>query len=422
MNSTFRSAADRRPEDAILSFAALIGALGLLLFARLSVGQELASTDPSVRGRYLADAGNCVSCHTRPGGETYSGGLAFETPFGTIYSANITSDAATGIGSWTKAEVRAALKQGIGKDGKHLYPAFPYPSFTKITDADADAIYAYLKTLKAVRYSPPSNGLLLSARLSMAPWNSMYFEEGTYRPDPARSEEWNRGAYLVQGLGHCSACHSPRNWMMAEDATRAMSGGTLQSDVIEGKSGRWSAVNLTSAKTGLASWSVNDLANYLHTGFSARAGSFGPMNEVIANSLAKLSKEDIHAMAVYIKSFPPIEASGAAVSSEQTQAGEAVYKERCEKCHGSSGRGGIFSSPPVAGSAVVQADDPSSLINVILYGPQLHKNLPTGSWESMPAYRDRLTDAQIAAVANFTRGSWGNRASPVSDKDVAKQR
>jgi mono/diheme cytochrome c family protein len=348
--------------------------------------------------------------------------VPFETPFGTIYSSNITPDTATGIGRWSQAEVRAALKRGIGKDGKHLFPALPYPSFTKITDSDANALYSYLRALKAIRYSPPDNGLLFAVRWPMALWNSLYFQEGTYQPNAAQSNEWNRGAYLVQGLGHCDSCHSPRNWMMAEDTERALSGGALRSEVSSGKSGLWSAVNLTSATSGLAAWSVNDLAKYLQTGFSPRAGSFGPMNEVIANSLSKLTKEDTRAMAVYLKSLPAIEASHAEVSSEQAQAGEPIYKQRCEKCHGSSGRGGMFSAPPVAHSAIVQADDPSSLVNIILYGPPLNKDIPTGSWESMQAYRDILTDAQIAAVSNYIRGTWGNRAAPLTGTDVAKQR
>jgi alcohol dehydrogenase (quinone), cytochrome c subunit len=403
-------------------WCAVLFAFVIWLVAARSEAQDPGGGDAVSRGRYLADAGNCVSCHTRAGGEPYAGGVPFETPYGTIYSSNITPDTASGIGSWTRAEVKVALKTGVGKDGTRLFPAFPYPSFTKITDEDADALYAFLKTLKPVRYSPPGNGWIFSLRWLMASWNSLYFEEATYQPDKAQSAEWNRGAYLVQGLGHCGACHSPRNWMMAEDASRSMSGGTLTYELMPGKSGTWSAVNLTSAKAGLAAWSVTDLAKYLQTGFSPRAGAFGPMNEVIANSLSKLSKEDTRAMAVYLKSLPALDVTREPVQPDQLKAGEAVYKARCEKCHGASGRGGIFSSPPVAGSSITQSDDPASLVNIILYGPQLHEGIPTGSWEGMPAYRDILTDMQTAAVANYLRGSWGNRAGAVTEKDVAKQR
>jgi alcohol dehydrogenase (quinone), cytochrome c subunit len=412
-----------RPRKVVIAFiTALVATLAILIAPAASAQTEPAKPSLAERGKYLTDAGNCLSCHTRRDGRPFAGGVPFATPFGTIYSSNITPDAATGIGNWTKEDLRAAMRRGIGKGEEHLFPAFPYPSFTKVTDEDVDAIYAYLRTLPAVRYTPPGNGMLFSMRWPMSPWNSLYFQEGVYRPDPARAAEWNRGAYLVQGLGHCGACHTPRNWMMAENSAQSLSGGTLQSEVIQGKTGRWSAVNLTSAKSGLASWSVNDLAKYLQTGFCARAGAFGPMNEVIINSLAKLSKDDIHAMAFYLKSLPATEPTADAVSAGQAQGGATIYKERCEKCHSSSGRGGMFSGPPVAGSAVVQAEDPSSLINVILFGPQISKDIPTGSWETMQAYRDVLTDAQIAAVANFMRGSWGNRAGPVGERDVTQQR
>jgi alcohol dehydrogenase (quinone), cytochrome c subunit len=411
----------RTSSAATSRFAARFALLALTLIVSLHATHALAAND-SERGRYLADVGNCVSCHTRLGGEPYAGGVPFATPFGTIYSSNITPDIATGIGGWSNADVRSALKRGIGRNGKHLFPAFPYPSFTKMTDQDANALSDYLKTLRPVRYSPPENGFLFSARWSLAAWNSMYFEEGAFKNDAAKSAEWNRGAYLVQGLGHCGACHTPRNWMMAEDPDRMMSGGILEAEVAAGKNRRWSAANLTSSKNGLAAWSLNDLTKYLQTGFSPRAGSFGPMNEVIANSLSKLSSDDVRAIAVYLKDLPPTGPANAVISKEQSEAGQPVYKEHCEKCHGSSGRGGLFSGPPVSGSAVVQTEDASSLINVILYGPQLDKAIPTGSWESMPAYLNILTDEQIAAVSNYMRSSWGNQTSPVTEKNVADQR
>jgi mono/diheme cytochrome c family protein len=237
-----------------------------------------------------------------------------------------------------------------------------------------------------------------------------------------QTQEWNRGAYLVEGLGHCSACHSPRNVFMAERADRPYEGGSLQDKVAAGVVRGWSAVNLTSAKSGLASWSVNDLTRYLQTGFSLRAGTFGPMNEVIINSLKNLKQEDVHAMAVYLKSIPAREYSGEGVPPEQVAGGASIYKERCEKCHSESGRGGLFIGPPVAGSAIVQAEDPASLINIIVYGPGKLQGVSLGAWESMPAYGDVLDDAQIAAVSNYVRGSWGNRAPAVSRSDVTQQR
>ena len=283
-------------------------------------------------------------------------------------------------------------------------------------------IYAYLRTLPPVKYTPPSNGIMFSMRWPLMIWNGLFFTPGRYSPDPKQSAEWNRGAYLVEGLGHCSACHTPRNTFMAEDAKRAYAGGVINSEVAKDKTRRWSAVNLTSSKNGLGSWSVNDISKYLQTGFSSRAGSFGPMNEVIVNSMKKLRPDDIKAMAVYLKSLPPHDYAGPTVTADQVKEGAALYKERCEKCHSASGRGGLFTGPPVAGSAIVQAEDPASLINVILYGPATVKEVATGAWETMPSYGDVLNDKQLAAVANFVRGSWDNKAPAVTEKDVAQQR
>jgi mono/diheme cytochrome c family protein len=403
---------------------AFVWLAAFIIVPSAAISQDVTAPAQSLaeRGKYLTDAGNCLSCHTRAGAVPFAGGLAFDTPFGTIYSSNITPDPATGIGKWTALDLRRAMHQGIDNDGDRLFPAFPYTSFTKVTNEDVDAIYAYLRTLKPVRYTSPSNGLLFAMRWPLALWNSLFFNEGRYAPNSTQSAEWNRGAYLVEGLGHCSACHTPRNLFMAEDSTKSYAGGIIQDEVAKGKQRRWSAVNLSSAKNGLGSWSVNDLAKYLQTGFSARAGSFGPMNAVILNSLKNLKSEDVHAMAVYLKSLPARDYTGAPVSTEQIKAGESIYKDRCEKCHSSSGRGGMLAGPPVAGSAVVQADDPASLINVILYGPDVSEGIPTGAWETMESYGDVLDDAQIAAVSNFLRGSWGNRGAAVTESEVALQR
>lgn len=374
------------------------------------------------RGQYLAAIGNCVSCHTVAGRVKLAGGVPFETPFGVIYSTNITPDPDTGIGKWTAAQFRRAMHEGIAADGSHLFPAFPYTAFTKVADEDVDAIYAYLRSVPAVKYSPPPNGLLLRMRWPMAVWNALFFEPGRYRADAARDEPWNRGAYLTEGLGHCSACHTPRNALMAEMKDRKYAGGAIHEKVAPDKVRRWSAVNLTQAKHGLAAWSVADLDKYLRTGFSPRAGTFGPMNEVIVNSLIHLTPQDSKAMAVYLKSLPALPYEGPTPSPEQVTAGKGIYDDRCEKCHGRSGRGGIFSGPPLAGSAIAQSEDPASLINVLIYGPDMPKSVKFGAWETMPAYGKKLTDEQIAAVSNFVRGSWGNAAPPVTVEQVAEQR
>jgi mono/diheme cytochrome c family protein len=378
---------------------------------------------PIERGKYLATAGNCVSCHTRPGGLPFTGGLAFATPFGTIYSTNITPDNGTGIGKWKAEDLRRAMHEGLAPDGRRLFPAFPYTSFTKVTDADVDDIYAYLRSLKPERYTPPENSFLFRQRWPMMQWNALFFEPARFKPDASKSAEWNRGAYLVDGLGHCSACHTPRNLFMAEVASRAYGGGSgIAHEVAKDELRPWSGVNLTSAKEGLAAWSVGDLAKYLQTGFSTRAGTFGPMNDVIVNSLKQMTPQDVRAMAVYIKSLPAYESATAAVTADEAKAGAAIYKDRCEKCHLSSGRGGMFTGPPLSGSAVVQTDDPASLINIILFGPMVPKEVSLGAWETMKGYLDILNDTETAAVANYVRGSWSNRGRTVSPSDVARQR
>ncbi len=374
------------------------------------------------RGRYLALAGNCGACHTRPGGQPFAGGLAFDTPFGTIYSSNITPDAKTGIGRWSAADLRRAMHEGIAADGSRLFPAFPYASYTKVTDTDVDDIHAYLRTLKPVRYVPPDNSILFSMRWALAAWNKLYLQPGRFTPDPKQSAEWNRGAYLVQGLGHCGACHTPRNAQMAELRERALEGGVIPGAVAPGKQREWFAVNLTSAKHGLATWSEADLVRYFRTGVSPRGSTLGPMNEVVSHSLRHLEDSDLRAIAVYLKGLGSPAYSGPTVTPEQVRTGAATYKERCEECHGPSGRGGFFTGPALAGSAIVQGENPATLINVILYGSTITRDAGASAWEPMSAYGEALNDEEVAAISNFLRGSWGNRAAPVAPEDVRRQR
>jgi mono/diheme cytochrome c family protein len=391
-------------------------------------GGASSAVDPLVeRGRYVALASNCASCHTRPGGAPYAGGVAFETPVGTLYSSNITSSVEDGIGKWTADDLRRALHEGIAANGARLFPAFPYTSFTQMTDEDVDALYAYLRTVPADKYRPPDNDFVFKLRWGMAVWNALFFEPGRFQPDPKQTPEWNRGAYLVGALGHCSACHTPRNRFMAEIPANAYQGSNLREYVTADKVRDWAAVNLTSSADGLKTWSVDDLTKYLHTGFSLRGGTWGPMNEVVGNSTSKLTEEDARAMATYIKSLPVKslpegEEAPKPVTAEQAALGQGIYKDRCEKCHGSSGRGGMFSGPPLDGSPTVQSADPDSLINAILYGATPPEGIELGAWETMKPYADVLSDADVANVANYVRGSWGNSAPPVDAARVAKQR
>jgi mono/diheme cytochrome c family protein len=374
------------------------------------------------RGSYLADAGNCVSCHTREGGARFAGGVEFVTPFGTLYSTNITPDTETGIGNWSLESFRRAMHEGISADGSPLFPAFPYTAYTKVSDEDVAAIYEFLRTVQPVSYTPPRNSIAFWMRWPMRIWNAAFFEPGRFATDPSKDAEWNRGAYLVEGLGHCSACHSPRNFAMAEIKELAYQGGVMFDHAGDAKRREWFAVDLTPSKNGLASWSVDDLTKYLHQGFGPRAGTFGPMNDVIVNSSSKLTAEDVRAMAVYLKSLPGREYTGPTIAEEIAQAGADLYKEHCDECHGRSGRGGMFSGPPLAGSAIVQADNPASLINVILHGPTLPKEISFGAWETMPSFGEKLSDEDVVAVANYIRGSWKNVGRALTLEDVRKQR
>lgn len=400
-------------------------ALGLGLALGLA-SQPLLAQDAAVeRGEYLAHAGNCMTCHTQEGGAPYAGGVAFETAFGTIYSTNITPDSNAGIGDWSEEDFLRAMHEGVSADGSKLYPAFPYPSFTKVSEADIKAIYGYMKTVTPSSYQPPENemGFPFNQRGLMGIWNAMFFEEGRFEEDSSQSAEWNRGAYLVAGLTHCGTCHTPRNALGGKDEGRALSGGTYNDKVAPGEIRPWSAVNLTQATDGLAAWSQEDIYNYLHTGHSSRAGTFGPMNEVITESLQKLTEEDVTAMSVYIKNLPPVErAPELKLADDEMRAGDLLYTVHCGTCHLPTGEGDPSIGPAVAGSAIVQAEDPASLINVILYGAEVPTPPPPGAWKSMESFDQKLDDDEIAALSNYLRVSWGNRGGRVTEADVAKQR
>ena len=412
--------------DAESQRAAPIGLfLVCLLFANAAAAQDTAGGDPSERGRYLAAAGNCTTCHTVPGGVPYAGGVAFETDFGTIYSTNITPHAEAGIGAWTEDQFIRAMHEGIAADGTRLYPAFPYPSFTKVSDEDLKAIFGYLKTIPPSASRPPENkmGFPYNQRGLMSIWNALFFEPGRYAPDASQSAEYNRGGYLVEGLTHCGTCHTPRNFLGGLKTDQALSGGSYLDEVEPGVKRPWSAVNLTPASDGLAAWSQEDIVSYLKTGHGSRAGTFGPMNDVIVNSTARLSDADVKAMAVYLKGLAPIErAPRHEMSADELREGELVYTIHCGTCHLPTGLGDPSIGPPLAGSAVVQAEDPASLINSIIYGATVPSPAPPEHWETMEAFGDKLDDDEIALLATYLRASWGNRGGSVSEADVAKQR
>jgi mono/diheme cytochrome c family protein len=390
---------------------------------------EVELSELEQRGEYLAAAGNCVSCHTNGDDSPFAGGLEFETPFGTIYSTNITSDPEVGIGQWSLEDFINSVRRGEAPDGRHLYPVFPYTSFAKVSDEDIAAIYAYLKTVNPVKSTPPENDLSFpySQRWTLGLWKAMYFDDSPFEPQPQQSAQWNRGAYLVEGLGHCSMCHTPRNFMGANDTSLAMTGGTYMTRV-EGKLSAWSAPNLTSADVGLAMWTVDDITDYLNLGASHRAGVFGPMNEVVVNSTRHLSREDVRAMAVYLKSLPAnSQDSGERAAADVLRAGSLQYDIHCGSCHLPTGEGSAEQGPPLIGSPVVLDVDPASLINITLYGAQTPHISPSDEWSArawirMDPFDNILDDEQVAAVLSFIRATWGHEAGAVTPEQVAQQR
>jgi len=353
------------------------------------------------RGEYLARAGDCLSCHTKPGGPAYAGGLRMKTPFGDIVAPNITPDAATGIGTWSADDLYRALHDGVGKKVGDLFPAMPYTFFTKVTREDSDAIYAYLRSLAPVKNAIVADQLRwpFSIRMSMIGWNELFFTEGTFKSVAGRSAEWNRGAYLVEGLGHCSACHSPRDALGGIEKSKAYTGATVDG---------WFALNLTSnLKTGLGGWSVDELVAYLKTGAAkGKSTTLGDMAEVVHNSLSFMTDADLRAMATYLKSIPADSALAGRGPVENVPAQAAtLYVDHCAGCHQAKGRGlpGVF--PPLAGNGVVVAPDAANIVKVVLEGVPAR-----GGYIPMPSLAGQLSDAQVADIANYVRSSWGNAA------------
>jgi mono/diheme cytochrome c family protein len=398
------------------------GAACLLLFLGTSAAHAAADQqafEEIARGRYLAIAGDCAGCHNAPGGAPYAGGLPIETPFGTLVSPNITPDRETGIGAWTDDEFVNAMRDGTRRGGEHLYPAMPYTYYTKAAREDVLAIRAYLQTLEPVRNEVKANQLPFpfNVRASMVGWNELYLKRGTFTPVAGKSDEWNRGAYLVEGLGHCGLCHTAKNAMGGDETARALQGGALQG---------WYAPDLTGdPRTGLGNWSVDDVIAYLKTGHNNVSAATGPMSDVIVHSTSQMTDADLRAIAVYLKDQPaPSGESPKPVSGEDRlmRAGEAIYLDNCAACHTSAGTGIPQLFPALKGSPSVQSTDSASLIRVVLRGAQSVATDPAPTAPSMPALGWKLSDAEVAAVVTYIRNSWGNAASPVLASGVASTR
>ena len=376
------------------------------------------SWDVIERGRLLATAGDCIACHTAPGGQPFAGGRAIETPFGSVVTPNLTPDVATGLGAWSDETFLRALQTGIGRDGEHLYPAFPYPYYARVSREDLLSIRAFLATLQPVANAVERNRLdfPFDIRLTMAAWNSLYFEGGPFRPTQGKSAEWNRGAYLAEGLGHCGACHTAKTMLGGDKTSEALRGGVIQD---------WFAPALSGdLRTGLGAWSVEEVVEYLQTGRNARSAASGPMGEVIAYSTSKLPEADLRAMAVYLKDQPAGAAPPAALAADDArmQAGRAIYEDNCAACHTNSGRGVARLFPALAGSAVVQSNEPTTLARVVLIGTQAVATDAAPTGPAMPAFGWKLSNDQIASVLSYIRNAWGNAAAPVAADDVGRLR
>jgi mono/diheme cytochrome c family protein len=370
------------------------------------------------RGRYLAVVGDCTACHTRPGGPLMAGGRSLETPFGNLLVPNITPDRGTGIGAWSDDQFYAGMHDGMAPD-YHLYPAMPYVYYTKAKREDVMAIRAYLNTIPAVMNQVEVNQLPFpfDIRASLAGWNALFFKPGEWQDNPNKSAEWNRGGYLVEGLGHCGACHTTKNLFGADE-----SGSHLQGYALQG----WFAPEITGKQPdGIGGWSVDDIVEYLKTGTNRYAAASGPMAEEVGDSTRNWTIADLRAAAVYLKDQKGSDRAAPqplAENDPRIQAGLAIYSDQCAACHNLDGSGISRLFPTLAGGPGVQARDPTSVLRVILEGTRVVGTPIAPTAPAMPSFAWKLSDAQVAAVASYVRNAWGNHASAVSPADVSSAR
>ena len=394
--------------------------LGLLLCTALVCGEGRAepAADDVARGKALTEAGDCAGCHTADPTKPFAGGKRIDTPLGGIYSPNLTPDRDTGIGGWSENDFHRALRFGVAPNGSRYYPAFPYPHFTKLTRQDILAIRAYLATLSAVSNTPPPLELRwpFNYRVVMRGWNWLFFKPGILQPDQQKSAEWNRGRYLVEGAGHCGTCHTPKNIFGAERRGQAYGGGLVK--------GMFAPRLDAAERSGLKSWSVEDIAEYLQSGRNGRSHAGEVMSEVVTNSTSRMSDADVRAIAVYLKDLPVGEPEPTVSPPPPTQTtdGEKLYRSACIACHEADGSGAPRIYPPLPGNANLQSADPSSTLRVILDGAETVTTARAPNKGSMPAYAAKMSDQQIADVTNYIRNSWGNAAPLVTPEQVAKAR
>lgn len=382
------------------------------------------TTQTITRGEYLARAGDCIACHTAPGGKQFAGGRAMATPFGNLFVPNVTPDDETGIGRWTADDFYRMMHQGVSRDGSLMYPVMPFASYTKVTREDSDAIYAFMMSVPPVsqKNRPHELKFPFNQRDLLIGWRALYFKEGEYQPDKSKSAQWNRGAYLVEGLGHCAMCHTAINKLGGSKASQEFEGGMIPNQ-------NWYAPSLTSNReAGLGNWSLKEITDLLQAGISDRATVYGPMAEVVYNSLQYLSDVDVEAMAVYLKELPqrdaepPPTSSARLVSPNVMELGRKIYATQCFMCHGEEGKGHPPQFPPLANNQSITMSSPVNSIRMVLnggYAPGTKRNpKPHG----MPPFSHILNDDEVAAVVTYIRVAWENSGTPVTAVDVSELR
>src|SRR4051812_11994830 len=400
--------------------------LAIAAFTTAAAAQDKDKTgDIIARGEYLARAGDCTACHTAPEGRLFAGGRAMPTPFGTLFTSNITPDPETGIGKWTADDFYATMHKGRFPDGGLVYPAMPFGSYTKVTRQDSDAIYAYLRSIPPVKQINRPHDLTFpfNNRSLILGWRTLFFREGEFKPDPTKSADWNRGAYLVEGLGHCGMCHTAINALGGSSQSQAFEGGLIPMQ-------NWYAPSLTSNReAGLGDWTIEEITDYLRKGVSARGAVYGPMAEVVYNSTQYLNDDDTRAMAIYLKSLAqgtspdkPAAPLPSAESSLLLSLGKQIYDRECASCHGAQGLGMPPHYPPLAGNQSIQMVSAVNAIRMVLnggYPPGTAGNpMPYG----MPPFAHRMSDDEVAAVVTYIRTSWGNRGAAVSARQANELR
>ena len=397
-----------------------------------AISPALAQRTPdAARGEYIAVLGDCAFCHTKAGGPSYAGGLALSSPLGTIYSSNITPDRDTGIGAYTLADFVRVMRLGVKPDGTRLYPAMPYTAYARVTDEDLQDLFAYLQSsIAPVPLASHATDIAwpLSIRWPLALWDAAFHDDSRFVTDGSQDPQWNRGAYLVQGLAHCGTCHTPRGLFFEEKDLRGRSNLYLSGARLDASS----PINLRgNGGDGLGRWSVADIATLLKSGRTEHSAATGPMADAVRHSTQYMTDQDVMSIAIYVKSLTPAPEGGRAsfVASESTigsimagserSPGGRIYLDSCAACHRLSGSGENSTFPTLAGNPSVLSADPSSLIGVILEGARAPSTAAAPSGLTMPGFGWRYSDADIAALATFTRSSWGNDAPPVTAAKVA---